>query len=74
MSKPQAPSLPIKRKFKASPEKVFAAWTQPEALRHWFGPSDDLTVPVAQTDLRVGGRYRLVARTHSGEEHRVGYA
>ena len=33
MSKPQSPSLTIKRKLKAPAEKVFVAWTQPEALK-----------------------------------------
>lgn len=72
MSKPQAPSLTIKRKLKASPEKVFAAWTQPEALKRWFGPSDAYTILIAQTDLRVGGRYRFVMQKPGEEEHRVG--
>jgi uncharacterized protein YndB with AHSA1/START domain len=70
MSKPQAPSLTIKRKLKASAEKVFAAWTQPEALKLWFGPSDDYKLIVAETDVRVGGRYRLVVQKPQ-EEHRV---
>jgi uncharacterized protein YndB with AHSA1/START domain len=72
MLKPQSPSLTIKRTLKAPAEKVFAAWTQPEALKRWFGPSDEMTIPVAQTDLRVGGRYRIIMRGTSGEEHRVG--
>jgi uncharacterized protein YndB with AHSA1/START domain len=72
MSERDATSLTLKRTFKASAEKVFAAWTRPEALKLWFGPADDLTVPLAETDLRVGGRYRIVARTANGEEHRVG--
>ena len=70
MSKPQAPSLTIKRKLKASAEKVFAAWTQPEALKLWFGPSADYKLIVAETDVRVGGRYRLVVQKPQ-EEHRV---
>jgi uncharacterized protein YndB with AHSA1/START domain len=72
MSERDATSLTLKRTFKAPAEKVFAAWTRPEALKLWFGPTDDLTIPLAQTDLRVGGRYRIVARTANGEEHRVG--
>ena len=66
MSKPQSPSLTIKRKLKAPAEKVFAAWTQPEALKAWFGPSDDYTVLVAETDVRVGGRYRIVMQQAGG--------
>jgi uncharacterized protein YndB with AHSA1/START domain len=67
------PSLTIKRPFRASAEKVFEAWTRPEALKLWFGPSDDLTILLAEVDLRVGGRYRIVAQAQgSGEQHRVG--
>ena len=31
------PSLTIKRRFNAPPAKVFAAWTDPEKLKHWMG-------------------------------------
>jgi uncharacterized protein YndB with AHSA1/START domain len=72
MSKPQSPSLTIKRKLKAPAEKVFAAWTRPEALKRWFGPTDDYTILVAETDVRVGGRYRLVMQKPAEAEHRVG--
>jgi uncharacterized protein YndB with AHSA1/START domain len=72
MSKPQAPSLTLKRTLKAPAAKVFAAWTQPEFLKRWFGPTDDYVVQVAETDLRVGGRYRLMGRGPSGEDHSVG--
>ena len=30
MSKPQSPSLTLKRRLKAPAEKVFAAWTDPK--------------------------------------------
>jgi uncharacterized protein YndB with AHSA1/START domain len=66
------PSLAIKRKFNATAEKVFEAWTRPEALKIWFGPGHTLDIPLAETDVRVGGRYRIVARTTDGETHRVG--
>jgi uncharacterized protein YndB with AHSA1/START domain len=72
MSKPQSPSLTIKRTLKAPAEKVFAAWTRPEALKRWFGASDDYTILVAETDVRVGGRYSLVMQKPAEEEHRVG--
>ena len=32
------PSLTLKRRFKAPPAKVFAAWTEPEKIKRWFGP------------------------------------
>ena len=35
------PSLTLARRLKASPDKVFAAWTDPEKIVHWFGPASD---------------------------------
>jgi uncharacterized protein YndB with AHSA1/START domain len=64
------PSLTITRRLSASPERCFRAWTDPQALKQWFGPGD-IEVLQAETDPRVGGRYRILARSPSGEEHDV---
>ena len=64
------PSLTITRRLAASPEHCFRAWTEPEGLRGWFGPGA-FEVVLAETDPRVGGHYRLVTRSQSGEEHDV---
>jgi uncharacterized protein YndB with AHSA1/START domain len=66
------PSLTLRRQLKAAPEKVFAAWTKPEALKAWFGPSDEMKILIAETDPRPGGRYRIVMQRPGEEEHRVG--
>jgi uncharacterized protein YndB with AHSA1/START domain len=55
---PVKPSLTIKRRLNASPEKVFAAWTKPETLAIWFGPEHCTSIE-ARIDLRVGGRYHI---------------
>ena len=65
------PSLTLKRRFKASPAKVFAAWTDPEKVTRWMGPGEVKAVS-AECDVRVGGRYRWLMRAPSGEEHDVG--
>lgn len=49
----------IKRTFATSPESAFGAWTEPSRLKEWFAPSEEMTVPIAEVDLRVGGRYRI---------------
>ena len=64
------PSLTIKKRIKAAPEKVYAAWTEPEKLTQWFGP-DAGKVVSAEADVRVGGRYRVVFHTMDGEQHDV---
>ena len=33
------PSLTLKRRLNVSPEKVYAAWTNPQQIARWFGPS-----------------------------------
>lgn len=63
------PSLTLKRHIKAAPEQVFAAWTVPEELARWFGPGPG-PVTLAETDLRVGGRYALAFK-EDGDEHHV---
>ena len=64
------PSLTLKRRLNAPPAKVYGAWTDPAQIAHWFGPAQAETLR-AETDVRVGGRYRIVMRTPDGEEHDV---
>ncbi len=64
------PSLTLKRRLKAPPAKVFAAWTEPEKIVKWFGP-DAGPVHEASTDVRVGGRYAVSFSTEDGEQHHV---
>ncbi|ROZ78330.1 SRPBCC domain-containing protein [Ramlibacter sp. WS9] len=65
------PSLSITRHYAVPPEKVWRAWTEPQALSRWFGPADTESVTSAELDVRVGGRYSIAFRTADGEEHRV---
>jgi uncharacterized protein YndB with AHSA1/START domain len=37
--------------------EVYAAWTEPEAMRRWLSPVGRAEV---QADVRVGGRFRIV--------------
>lgn len=52
-------TLRIQRTLAAPRELVFRAWTQPEMLRRWWGIEAGYTTPIAEVDLRVGGKYRL---------------
>ncbi len=52
-------TLDLTRTFDTPREEVFRAWTEPEALKQWFAPSDAFSTPVAEVDLRVGGNYRI---------------
>ncbi len=64
------PSLTLKRRLKAAPAAVYAAWTEPEKIVKWFGPEQIETLR-AQADARVGGGFRIVMRSPDGEEHDV---
>ena len=59
-------ALRFRRRIAASPERVFAAWTRPEALKLWWCPDGWLPDEIA-VDLRVGGSYRIVMRRESGD-------
>lgn len=72
MAKTKDISLSLVRTIKAPPEKVFTAWTEPKTLKKWMSPTKEMEVAVAETDLRVGGSYRIVMREPDGKEHRVG--
>jgi uncharacterized protein YndB with AHSA1/START domain len=65
------PSLSLTRHYAVRPEKVWRAWTEPQALSRWFGPADTESVTRAELDVRVGGRYFIGFRTTDGQEHGV---
>src|SRR6266852_6081518 len=52
-------ALTVHRTVSASRERAFRAWTDADELKKWFGVAEGYTTPIAEVDLRVGGRYRL---------------
>lgn len=65
------PSLALKRRLKAPPQKVYEAWTQPEKMIRWWGVAGHDKTPIAEADLRIGGRFRVQFWTPDGEHHSV---
>jgi uncharacterized protein YndB with AHSA1/START domain len=65
---PDAITLRLERTFKAPAQAVFEAWTSAEMLKRWWPAGSDWETPVAEVDVRVGGRLRLVMRSPDGEE------
>jgi uncharacterized protein YndB with AHSA1/START domain len=61
-------SLRIERTFTAAAATVFDAWTSVEVLRRWWPAGPGWETPVAEVDVRVGGRLRLVMRAPDGTE------
>jgi uncharacterized protein YndB with AHSA1/START domain len=67
----ERPSLTLRRHYPVACEKVWRAWTEPQALKAWFGPEEIVEVPVAEIDLRVGGGFRVRMHAADGETHEV---
>ena len=60
-------SLEIKRVIKAPRDQVYAAWTDLEQLKQWFGPENVQTRALI-ADARVGGEFRWDLTNSEGEE------
>jgi uncharacterized protein YndB with AHSA1/START domain len=56
------PTLRIERTFNAPAQAVFDAWTSAEVMRRWWHAGHDWETTVAEVDLRVGGKVRVVMR------------
>jgi uncharacterized protein YndB with AHSA1/START domain len=65
MNEPLAATLVVRRRINSAPEKLFAAWTQPELLVRWWGPQG-VACTGAEIDLRVGGTYRIANQFPDG--------
>jgi uncharacterized protein YndB with AHSA1/START domain len=61
-------SLTLVRRIAARPSIVFDALTAPDGIACWWGP-DAGPVLLAETDPRIGGRFRVRFRTLDGSEH-----
>lgn len=51
-------TLVVRKTIRATPERLFSAWTEPEQLRKWWGPEGVACVD-PEVDLSVGGHYRI---------------
>jgi uncharacterized protein YndB with AHSA1/START domain len=61
-------SVTLVRRIAARPSIVFSALTTPDGIACWWGP-DDGPVLLAETDVRVGGRFKVRFRMLDGSEH-----
>ena len=64
--------LTVKRRFDASPERVFDAWLDPGIARRWLFTTADSEIVRAEVDARVGGRVTFPHRRDDGEIEHVG--
>lgn len=65
-------SVTLHKVIKATPEKVYRAFTEPDALASWMPPYGFLGV-VHEMDVRVGGSYKMSFTNFStGNGHSFG--
>ena len=62
--------LTLSKHYDAPPERVFAAWTEPDRMKRWWGPKG-WTIAWSEADLRPGGAFRYAMRSPEGDEHVV---
>ena len=55
----------IERVFDAPVDLIWQLWTQPEHFKKWYGPKG-FTVPVAEMDVRVGGKRLICMESPDG--------
>lgn len=70
MSEVVEPSITLVKRIRAAPERVWHAFTDAATMMQWFGPHHT-RAEIAEADLRMGGRFRVVLREESGLRHEV---
>jgi uncharacterized protein YndB with AHSA1/START domain len=66
MAKKKTFSLRVERTILAKRADVFRAWITPELLKQWLHAGEGWTTPIAEMDVRVGGRFRWGIRGPDG--------
>jgi uncharacterized protein YndB with AHSA1/START domain len=61
-------ALVIERVLDAPREQVWAAWTDPEQIKKWWGPKD-FTAPSIKSDFREGGTYLWAMQSPDGQTY-----
>lgn len=49
-------TIVMERTYNASPQRVFAAWSDVEARKRWSAPAADIRIEYEQANFREGGR------------------
>jgi uncharacterized protein YndB with AHSA1/START domain len=62
--------LVLKRQIFGPPGEVFQAWTQPDVMRKWLAPGENVVIE-ASTDVRLGGRFRIHSTAPDGSLHTI---
>jgi uncharacterized protein YndB with AHSA1/START domain len=68
MTTTQHATFVIERRYDASPQRVFAAWADPQAKRAWYAEGEGWLISSYELDFREGGaersRFRVSGRAN----------
>jgi uncharacterized protein YndB with AHSA1/START domain len=70
MSRTSPNPVVVTREFSASAEEVFESWTNPEIMRHWLAPGDNVVSEI-ETHARIGGALLIRSRSPDGAIHTI---
>jgi uncharacterized protein YndB with AHSA1/START domain len=66
------PFAEVRRRLKAAPERVFAAFADAGLVSRWLSPSPEIALTVLAFDFRAGGAYRFAYHVPGGNVVHVG--
>jgi uncharacterized protein YndB with AHSA1/START domain len=64
----------VRRRFAASPDKVFGAFADADLVARWLKPAPEIRLEVLQFEFRVGGGYRFAYHLPDGSAVFIGGA
>lgn len=59
--------MSLTRLLDAPADKLYRCWTTPALIKQWFAPRP-YTTPIAEVELKVGGRNNIVMRSPEGQD------
>ena len=68
----ETPSLQVKHRYRAPPEKVFDAFLNVDQARRFLFATEEGQMVEAEIDPRVGGKFRFVDRRPDGDAEHIG--
>jgi uncharacterized protein YndB with AHSA1/START domain len=66
-------SVRLRRRFRASAQRVFGAWLDPHIARHWLFATAAQPMAQVEIDPRIAGAFRFVDRHAGATEYRGRY-